>query len=165
MSTNLLPAIAESIRKNWKRPALSDLNGTTLTYGALAAQIGKMHLIFRAAGLKPGDKVALCARNSAHWAASFLGALSYGAVVVPLLHEFHPDAVEHLVNHCDATILITEKQIFDNLDEDKLGGLEAVLLIPGLLPQVCRSAKLKELLDNLDAEFERLYPSGFGPDD
>lgn len=165
MSTNLLPAIAESIRKNWKLPALSDLNGTTLTYGALAARIGKMHLIFRAAGLKPGDKVALCARNSAHWAASFLGALSYGAVVVPLLHEFHPDAVEHLVNHCDATILITEKQIFDNLDEDKLGGLEAVLLIPGLLPQLCRSAKLKELLDNLDAEFERLYPSGFGPDD
>lgn len=165
MSTNLLPAIAESIRKNWKRPALSDLNGTTLTYGALGAQIGKMRLIFRAAGLKPGDKVALCARNSAHWAASFLGALSYGAVVVPLLHEFHPDAVEHLVNHCDATILITEKQIFDNLDEDKLGGLEAVLLIPGLLPQLCRNAKLKELLDNLDAEFERLYPSGFGPDD
>ena len=163
LSTNIIPAIAESVRKNWHRQALSDFNGSTLTYGDLAAQVEKMHLIFEAAGLRPGDKVALCARNSAQWAASFVGALTYGAVVVPLLHEFHPDNVEHLVIHSDARILITEKHIFDTLDSAKFESLEAVLLIPGLLPQMCGNSALKLLLDNLDAEFAKRYPAGMSP--
>lgn len=165
LSTNIIPAIAESVRKNWHRQALSDFNGSTLTYGDLAAQVEKMHLIFEAAGLRPGDKVALCARNSAQWAASFVGALTYGAVVVPLLHEFHPDNVEHLVIHSDARILITEKHIFDTLDSAKFESLEAVLLIPGLLPQMCGNSALKLLLDNLDAEFAKRYPAGMSPGD
>ena len=119
----LFQTLQRSITDNSRLPALSDFNGSTATYGELAGKIARIHMMLSSAGIKTGDKVALCARNSAEWAATFLGALSYGAVVVPILHEFHPENIEHLVNHSEAKILFSEKQIADNLDTERMPGL------------------------------------------
>lgn len=165
MKETLLTAIADSIRRNWDEKALSDFGGRTLTYGETGALIAKVQMVLEEAGIKPGDKVALCARNSSEWAVCFLGALSYGAVVVPLLHEFHPDTVAHLVNHCEARVLITEQAIFNNLDQDKLTAPEGVILMPGFKPEMCRNRGLAKALEGLDAAFARRYPEGFKPGD
>ena len=155
----LFQTLQRSITDNSRLPALSDFNGSTATYGELAGKIARIHMMLSSAGIKTGDKVALCARNSAEWAATFLGALSYGAVVVPILHEFHPENIEHLVNHSEAKILFSEKQIADNLDTERMPGLEALLLIPGYEPAVCRNNKLACLLENFDEAFSRIHPT------
>ncbi len=155
----LLQTLQRSIIDNNRLPALSDFNGSTVTYGALANKIARIHTMLAAAGIKAGDKVALCARNSAEWAVTFLGALTYGAVVVPILHEFHPDNVEHLVNHSEAKILFSERQIADNLDTERMPGLTALLLIPGYEPVICRNDRLAQLIENFDDAFRRIYPS------
>lgn len=155
----LLQTLQRSIIDNNRLPALSDFNGSTVTYGALANKIARIHTMLAAAGIKAGDKVALCARNSAEWAVTFLGALTYGAVVVPILHEFHPDNVEHLVNHSEAKILFSERQIADNLDTERMPGLTALLLIPGYEPVICRNDRLAQLIENFDEAFSRIYPS------
>lgn len=160
----LFQTLQRSITDNSRLPALSDFNGSTATYGELAGKIARIHMMLSSAGIKTGDKVALCARNSAEWAATFLGALSYGAVVVPILHEFHPDNIEHLVNHSEAKILFSEKQIADNLDTERMPGLEALLLIPGYEPAVCRNNKLACLLENFDEAFSRIHPTWSAPD-
>ena len=155
----LLQTLQRSIIDNNRLPALSDFNGSTVTYGAFANKIARIHTMLAAAGIKAGDKVALCARNSAEWAVTFLGALTYGAVVVPILHEFHPDNVEHLVNHSEAKILFSERQIADNLDTERMPGLTALLLIPGYEPVICRNDRLAQLIENFDDAFRRIYPS------
>lgn len=109
MANHLIPAIAESIQKNWDSPALSDFKGVTYTFRQVAEEIARLQIIFSAAGVKQGDKVALCAKNSAAWAITFLAGLHYGAVVVPILHEFNPESVEMLVAHSEAKLLFTEK--------------------------------------------------------
>lgn len=94
--SQLIESIQRSLKDNWTRASLSDFKGETLTCGDVARRIAEMHILFRAAGVAAGDKVALCARNSSAWASTFLAALTYGAVVVPILHEFHPDNIEYL---------------------------------------------------------------------
>ena len=164
MAQQLISAIAESLRKRWRFPVLSDFNGITLTGAQTAAQIEKIHIILRKADVHPGDKVALCARNSASWCTAFLGVLTYGAVAVPLLHEFHPDNIEHLVTHSEAIVLFTEQAIYNNLDEDHMPQLRAAILIPELTPVLCRDSKLKASLDDLDTIFAARYPGGLTPD-
>lgn len=159
----LLGLIADSIRNNWERTAIGDFRGSEMTYGQLAARIAELHLLFRSAGLKKGDRIALCARNSAEWAASFLGALTYGAVVVPLLHEFHPDTVEHLVTHSEARLLISEDHIVDNLDEERMGGLEGIVTLPGFGLRMSRSSRLTEAAKHLHKRFAEAYPDGITP--
>ncbi len=160
MAQQLIPAIADSLRSRWHDLMLSDFQGVTYTGAEVAAGIEKIHIILRRAGVKPGDKVALCARNSAAWAVTFLGALTYGATVVPLLHEFHPDNIEHLLCHAEATVLFTEKSIFEKLSDDRLAGLKAAVLIPDLTPALCRDSRLAETLRDLDRIYHENYPGG-----
>ena len=96
--------IEASIKKNWDCPALSDYNGVTLYYRDVARRIEKIHIMLEMCGLQRGDKIAICSRNQANWAVSFLAALTYGAVPVPLLHEFKSGNIYHLVNHSEARI-------------------------------------------------------------
>lgn len=161
MANGLIEAIETSIRTNWQLPALSDFNGVTLHFSDVARRIAEMHLLFKAVGLKKGDKVALCARNSASWATAFLGALTYGAVVVPLLHEFKPDTIEHLVTHSGARILFSEKAIFENLDVDRIAGVEGVVLLPEFELALCRNEKIAAHIGDRDAMFAKAYPGGF----
>lgn len=165
MKDRLIETISKSIAANWNRDALSDFHGKTFTYGELAARIARFHILYRAAGLKPGDRVAICARNSAEWAATFLGALTYGAVVVPLLHEFQPGNIVHLVTHSEARLLFTERSIADNLDMERMPDVEGVLLLGDLEVVADRDGKLKSAVDTLDSMFTRIYPEGYKPED
>jgi long-chain acyl-CoA synthetase len=165
MAQGLISALEESIKKNWTLPALSDFKGETLSYGDVAKHVALIHGLFKAAGVKPGDKVSLCLKNSASWGATFLGALTYGVVVVPLLHEFHPATVEHLVNHSEAKILFTEKLIFDKLDAQKLSGVEAVVLLPDFTLALCHNDTLKAVFENRDRLFAEAYPNGYSASD
>ena len=101
--------LQESFRKNWDKPALSNHNGVTLKYSDVARRIAKIHIAFDQCHLNKGDKVAICSRNQANWGVSFLAALTYGAVPVPLLHEFKPGNIHYLVNHSDAKVLFVTK--------------------------------------------------------
>ncbi|MDE6628828.1 MAG: AMP-binding protein [Muribaculaceae bacterium] len=156
--------IADSIRANWNRAAIGDFHGSDMTYAQLAARIAELHLIFRGAGLRKGDRIALCARNSAEWAATFLGAMTYGAVVVPLLHEFHPGTVEHLVNHSEARLLISEDSIVDALDEEHMPRLDGIVTLPGFRLRMSRSRKLTHAVEKLPEAFAESYPSGLTPE-
>ncbi len=165
MNDRLIDAISKSISDNWNSDALSDFQGKTITFGELAARIARTHLLYRAVGIKPGDRIALCAKNSADWAATFLGALTYGAVVVPLLHEFQPGNIVHLVTHADAKLLFTEKAIADNLDMEQMPKVEGVVLLNDLSVAFEREDKLKTAIEGLDLMFRRLYPSGYTASD
>lgn len=156
-------ALETSIRRNWNLPALSDFKGETMSYGHVARRIVEMHLVFAAIGLKPGEKVALCAKNSAAWATAFLGALTYGAVVVPLLHEFHPDTVEALVAHSEARLLFSEKGIYDKLDAENMPGVDGVVLIPDFTVALSRKHKLTAAIDGLKDTFLKAYGKKFAP--
>ena len=112
MDNSFIALIEESIKKNWELDALTDFKGATLRYKDVARKIAKMHIILEDGGIRPGDKVAICGRNSAHWVVAFLGVITYGAVAVPILHEFKPDNVHHIVNHSEARLLFVGDQVW-----------------------------------------------------
>lgn len=165
MAKELTTAIADSIKRRWNNAVLSDFQGVTLSGADLAQRIEKIHIILKESGIKAGDKVALCARNSTSWATAFLGALTYGAVVVPLLHEFHPENVAHLVTHSGARILFTEQGIFDQLDKNRLTTLDGAIIIPDMKLALSRSEKLSAAVAGIDTLFAQKYPDGFKPED
>ena len=154
-----------SFRENWERPALSNYNGLTLYYKDLARRIEELHLIYSRCGLKKGDKVAICGRNHANWAVAFMSALTFGAVPVPILHEFKPGNIHHLVNHSDSMVLFVDDQIWENLNEAEMPGLRAIVQINALKLLVARSKDVGVSQIQLTALMERKFPDGFGPDD
>ena len=103
----------KAFKENWDRPAISNYQGVTLHYRDVARRIEKLHIVFEECGLQKGDKVALCSRNQANWAVAFLAAMTYGAVPVPLLHEFKSSNVHHLVNHSEAKILFVDDVVWE----------------------------------------------------
>lgn len=161
-SSQLIPTIIDSIRTNWELPALSDFEGKTYKYKDVARYIAEVRILFRTLGLEPGDRVAICAKNSAAWAATFLAGLSYGAVVVPLLHEFHPESVETLVSHSEARVLFTEKAISDKLDHANIPYLEAEILLPDFEVVFSRNPKLIAVAREIDKVFDERFPDGLG---
>jgi len=155
----------ESFRDNWERPALSNYNGMTLSYKDLARRIEELHLIYTHCGLKRGDKVAICGKNQANWAVAFMSALTYGAVPVPILHEFKPGNVHHLVNHSESRVLFVDDQVWENLNEAEMPGLEAVVQINALKVLVARNSEVEYAKEHLMDLFSEKYPKGFGPKD
>lgn len=146
--------------------ALSDFDGgVNYSFADTASQIERLHILYRAAGIRPGDKIAICGRNSASWAVVFISCLTFGATAVPILHEFKPESVHNLVNHSDARILFTDLAIWRQLDEKQLPALAAVLTISEMEMPLCRDKILKKTFDNLNAEFGRLHPREFSPGD
>ena len=157
--------LERSFRTNWNRPALSNYRGETLLYSDLARQIAKMHIAFSQNGIEPGDKVAICSRNQAHWAVCFLAALTYGAVPVPLLHDFKPGNIHYLVNHSDAKLLFVERAIWDGLNSEDMPGLTAIIQIEDY--QLLHfKGDMKELFrPHLEQWYKKAYPKGLRPDD
>lgn len=153
--------IKASILKNWDSLALSDMGGINFQYKDTALLIAKLHILFEAAGVKPGDKVALCGKNSSTWAAVFLSCLTAGVVAVPILHEFKADMIHHLVNHSEAKLLFVDEAIWENLDERVMPGLEGVLYISELGMPYSRSEELTKARNNLNEYFGRKYPYSF----
>lgn len=157
--------IERSFRENWEREALSNYQGETLCYKDIAQRIRMLHISFEKSGVKRGDKVALCSRNQANWGVCFLATLTYGAVPVPILHEFKPDNIHYLVNHSEARILFVDENIWENLSETEMPGLEIIVQINTFSFIYTRNLELKKIKDSLGEIFEQMYPEGFGPDD
>lgn len=120
MEKSFLAFIEDSIKKNWDLDALTDYKGATLQYKDVARKIEKLHILLEESGIKPGDKVALCGRNSSHWGVAFLAILTYGAVAVPILHEFKADNVHNIVNHSDARLLFVGDVVWEALNEAEM---------------------------------------------
>ncbi|KAA6328515.1 Surfactin synthase subunit 2 [termite gut metagenome] len=118
MEESFIAYIENSIREYWDLPALTDYKGATLQYKDVARKIEKLHIIFEESGIVKGDKIAVCGRNSSHWGVSFLAILAYGAVAVPILHEFKADNIHNIVNHSDAKLLFVGDMVWENLNED-----------------------------------------------
>lgn len=156
--------IEESIKKNWDCPALSDFKGVTLYYRDVARRIEKLHIIFSQCGLERGDKVAICAKNQANWGVVFLACISYGAVAVPLLHEFKPGNVHYLVNHSESRVLFVGDLMWDNLSQEEMPNLDAVIRITDFSLQYCSNKKIEEAMEHLNEYFGKKYPKSFGPE-
>ena len=118
-----------SFKANWDRPAISNYQGETYHFRDIARKIEKLHIMFEEGGLEKGDKVALCSRNQANWAISFLATMTYGAVPVPLMHEFKPSNIHHLVNHSEAKVLFVDGGIWENLLETEMPNLQAIIQV------------------------------------
>ena len=153
--------LQETMGKHWDAPALCNYKGESFTFGELATHIEKFHIFFEAAGVKKGDKIALCARNSARWAIAFLAANTYEAVVVPILAEFHPDSVNSLVDHSGSVLLFTDKDMWNKLDVSKMPGLKGVISAGDFSLLYASDSKLKESMDSLHEIFQSRYPMGF----
>lgn len=155
----------ESFRKNWDRPAISNYQGITLHYRDVARRIEKMHIMFEECGLQKGDKVALCSRNQANWAVAFLSAMTYGAVPVPLLHEFKSSNIHHLVNHSEAKILFVDDVIWEGLSEGEMPDLHAIIQVNTFKLLYARDEKIVAAREHLNELFGRKYPNVFTSDD
>lgn len=156
--------LEESFRNYWDRPALSDYKGVTLHYRDVACSIARLHILYEAAGIRPSDKIAVCARNQSGWAVAFLSVLTYGGVAVPLLHEFKPANVHHLVNHSEAKILFADDSVWEGLSLQEMPSLEAVVRLPDFSLIHCSSEALRDADQRLNELFGRKYPKSFSPD-
>ena len=157
--------IEQSLRNNWDRPALSDYHGMTLTYKDVARKIAKLHLAFKHAGLGKGDKIAVCGRNSAQWAVAALASITYGTITVPILHDFKPDTIHHLVTHCDARLLFTDASTWENLDHENMPHIKGVVNIADYSLLFSRDKAFTQAREHLNRLFGDKYPEGFTPDD
>lgn len=156
--------IEQSIIKNWDKDALTDYKGITLQYKNVARKIAKFHIVLESAGIQPGDKIAVCGRNSAHWAVTFLATITYGAVIVPILHEFKADNIHNIVNHSEAKLLFVGDQAWENLNEDAMPLLEGIALLTDFSPLVSRNEKLTYAFEHRNAIYGRQYPKNFRPE-
>ena len=162
-SVNLL--FQEAFKKNWDRPAISNYQGVTLHYRDVARRIEKMHIMFEECGLQKGDKVAICSRNQANWAVAFLSAMTYGAVPVPLLHEFKSSNIHHLVNHSEAKILFVDDVIWEGLSETEMPDLYAIIQVNTFKLLYARDEQIVSAREHLNELFGRRYPNVFTADD
>ncbi len=156
--------IERSIIQNWNLNALTDYKGATLQYKDVARKIAKFHIVFENTQLQPGDKIALCGRNSAHWAVSYLAIVTYGAVVVPILHEFKADNVHHIVNHSEARLLLVGDQVWENLNEEAMPLLEGVVSLVDFSILVSRNEQLTYAMQHRNAIYGQRYPMKFLPE-
>ena len=156
--------IEQSIIKNWDKDALTDYKGITLQYKDVARKIAKFHIVLESAGIQPGDKIAVCGRNSAHWAVTFLATITYGAVIVPILHEFKADNIHNIVNHSEAKLLFVGDQAWENLNEDAMPLLEGIASLADFSSLVSRNEKLTYAFEHRNAIYGQRYPKNFRPE-
>ena len=153
--------IEKSIISNWDSDALTDFKGATLQYHDVARKIEKLHIMFENSGVQPGDKIALCGRNSACWAVAFLATLTYGAVAVPILHEFTADQIHNIVNHSEAKLLFVGDVVATVIDATKMPHLEGIIYIPDYSLVVSRTDKLTYAREHLNELFGKKFPKYF----
>ncbi|WP_337395666.1 AMP-binding protein [Prevotella sp.] len=153
--------IEQSIITNWDKDALTDFKGATLQYHDVARKIEKLHIMFESSGVVKGDKIALCGRNSASWAVAFLATLTYGAVAVPILHEFTADQIHNIVNHSEAKLLFVGDYVATVIDQTKMPDLEGIIYIPDYSLVVSRTDKLTYAREHLNEMFGKKYPKYF----
>ena len=165
MEESFIYYIESSIKENWDRPALTDYHGINCNYKDVARKIEKLHILFEHAGIKKGDKIALCGRNSTNWGIAFLATLTYGAVVVPILNEFKPDNIHNIVNHSEARLLFVGSVVWEGLNEASMEALEGILSLEDNSILVSRSQALSHARERLNELFGKKYPDRFRPED
>ena len=153
--------IQRSIINNWDQDALTDYQGITLQYHDVARKIEKLHILFENSDVKKGDKIALCGRNSAHWAVAFLATLTYGAVAVPILHEFNGEQIQNIVNHSESKLLFVGDYAVKTIDPDAMPALEGIINIPDFSLLISRSERLSYAREHLNLMFGSKYPMAF----
>ena len=162
--TSVNKIFENSFKKNWDRPAISNYQGETLHYKDLARRMEKLHIMFEECGLQKGDKVAICSRNQANWAVTFLAILTHGAVPVPLLHEFKSSNIHHLVNHSEAKILFVDEVIWEGLSETEMPDLHAIIQVNNFKILYANDESIVDAKAHLNELFGRRYPEAFTPD-
>lgn len=156
--------IEKSIIDHWDMDALTDYKGKTLQYHDVARKIEKLHIMFEASGVQKGDKIALCGRNSSTWAAAFLAVLTYGAIAVPILHEFKAEQIHNIVNHSDAKLLFVGDIVATEIDATKMPQLEGIIYLPDYSLVISRTDKLTYAREHLNEMFGQKYPKFFRPE-
>lgn len=160
-TTDFNSYIENTIVQNWDHDSLTDYQGATLQYKDVARKIEKLHILFENSGVKKGDKIAICGRNSAHWAVAFLATLTYGATVVPILHEFNAEQIHNIVNHSEARLLFVGDFIAPIINPDEMKALEGIINLPDFSLMMSRTEKLNYARENLNAMFGSKYPKYF----
>lgn len=162
--TSVNKTFEASFKENWDRPAISNYHGATYHFRDLARKIAKLHIMFEESGLEKGDKVAICSRNQANWVVAFLSAMTYGAVPVPLMHEFKPSNIHHLVNHSESKVLFVDDVIWENIIESEMPALQAIIQVNTLKLMFAANEKITEARARLNELFGKKYPMAFTPD-
>ena len=162
--TSVNKIFEEGFKKNWDRPAISNYQGVTLKFSDVARRMEKLHIMFEECGLQKGDKVAICSRNQANWAVSFLASMTYGAVPVPLLHEFKSSNIHHLVNHSEAKILFVDDVIWEGLSESEMPDLHAIIQVNTFKLLYAKDDRIVAAREHLNELFGKKYPMSFTPD-
>lgn len=162
---SVIDYIAQSLRENWDREALSDFKGQSLQYRAVARKIAKLHIAFEAGGIQKGDRIAFVGRNSAQWSVALLATITYGAVAVPILHDFKPDTIHHLINHSGARLAFMDGTAEENTDPEAMKGLEGIVQISDYSLVMSRNEKLTYAREHLNELFGKKYPERFTPAD
>ena len=163
LKENIVKIYEQSFRDNWDLPALSDYTTKkTMTYGDIAANIAGMHLLFRRCGIQPGDRVALIGKNTPSWVTVFMSTITYGAVIVPILQEFNPADVQHIINHSEATLLFASNAIWDTLDFDAMRNIRAVVSLDTMTVLGEKEGEtIAAEVESADEAFREQYPDGF----
>jgi len=162
---NFIQYIQDSLKENWERPAFSDYKGSSYKYSDVARKIAKMHIMFEECNVKKGDKIALVGKNSSHWAVSYLAVISYGATIVPILPDFHPNDIHHIVNHSDSVVLFTGDHIWENLDEKSMPNLRAIFSLTDFKILIQGSKEnIHKIYNKLPELYEQVYPGGITPE-
>ncbi len=157
--------IHDAITSYWDSDALTDYQGATLQFHDVARKIEKLHILFEHSGIQPGDKIAICGRNSAHWAVAFLATLTYGAVAVPILHEFNGEQIYNIVNHSESRLLFVGDYVAKDIDHSNMEQLQGIVYLPDFSLLMSRSDKLTYARENLNMLFGEKFPYDFRQED
>ncbi|MDD2799706.1 MAG: AMP-binding protein [Bacteroidales bacterium] len=160
---NFVQLYETSFKENWELNALTDYSETdTFTYGEVAEQIARIHIVFKKLGVRKGDKISLIGKNNTKWCIAYMSVVTYGAVIVPILQEFNPNDMHHIVNHSDSVLLFASDQIWENLEEDKLEHIRIVFSLTDFRCLHQRDGEnIREFMKTLDSQFNKLYPEGY----
>lgn len=165
MSQTIINYLEDSIRNNWERQALTDFNGVSFQYRDIARKVAKLHILFENTKIQKGDKIAICGKNSSQWVVAFVASVTYGAVTVPILHEFKSDNIHHLVSHSEAKLLFIEDAIWENLDPEYMPDLQGAVRIGDFSLLMSRDQQLTTAREHLNEFFGKKYPERFTPED
>lgn len=161
---NLIKTYENSFKKNWELPALTDYKGdASYTYGELAHEIAKFHLLFSELGIEKGDKISLVGKNHSSWSIIFMATITYGAVIVPILHEFNPESIESIIDHSNSKLVFINKTLWDNLNSDNIKVTSIVS--PSFKLLKSEEDKTKNIVNSIDTLFQQTYPGSFTKED
>ena len=163
---NFIRLFETSIRENWDLPAMTDyIENVTYTYGEAGKEIAKLHLLFDKIGLEHGDKVSLIGKNGTHWCIAYIATVTYGAVIVPILQDFNPNDIQHIINHSDSKLLFVSDNIWESIEDDRVSDLRAVFSINDFRCLAQQDGEqIQKITKNLSISFEATYPDGYGPE-